>query len=213
MTVQVYLTIVGVVLSLVSIISVITSYRVLRADYSEKLKQDVSFSQMTESEQKIQHFIKSHNTKNDNAIAQIAKQFNVTQGGDEAGLASQAYLKAPNWKKEQIVVFKPGLSQEEKRFAYAHEIAHLMNGDLSPATRPFGQHKPEIEQRADYVAAALLMPLEEVYECLIKTNYADITVRQRKKVVRHLSKTYGVTEIVALRRIREVYILKNKGKD
>lgn len=210
MTIQVYLSIIVVVLAIGFVMSITLGYHVLKDDYREKLKQDISYEQMLESEQVISNFLTQHNIKTNGSIAKIADVFKVKQGGDEPGLTSQAYLKEPNWKKEQIVVFKPGLPEEEKTFAFVHEIAHLINGDPSPATRPLGRHKSEIEQRADYVAAALLMPLNEIYDYLLEVNYKNISTRNKKIVISQLSKKYRVTDIVVIRRIREVYTLKEQ---
>ncbi len=59
-----------------------------------------------------------------------------------------------------------------------------------------------------YVAAALLMPLDSVYTYLEENHFRTASPRMRIKITKNLCKTYGVDEIVALRRIREVYMVK-----
>ena len=99
-------------------------------------------------------------------------------------------------------------SNEEKRFVFVHEIAHLVNGDAIPVTRPDGFNKSKVEQLADYTAAALLMPLEPVYNYLIEHSYKQSLPQKRVVIIHELCKMYDVTEVVALRRVKEVYALK-----
>lgn len=44
-----------------------------------------------------------------------------------------------------------------------------------PIDRPDGKHKPQIEQAADYVAATLLLPLDEVYSYLSENRFQETT--------------------------------------
>ena len=90
----------------------------------------------------------------------------------------------------------------------AHECAHLINGDMDPLTRPLGKNKPKIEQLADYTAAALLMPLNQIYQYLEVNNYQSTSKRRKIELVRELCKTYKVSEIIAVRRIKEVYAVQ-----
>ena len=86
----------------------------------------------------------------------------------------------------------------------------MINGDSAPLTRPLGRNKPMIEQLADYTAAALLMPLDEVYDYLEKNGYQKATKRRKIELVCKLCKTYEVTEMIAVRRIKEVYAIKQE---
>jgi len=66
----------------------------------------------------------------------------------------------------------------------------------------------EFELKADYVAGALLMPLDAVYSYLEEKHFRTVSSRRRAKIVKYLSRKYGVEPIVALRRIRQVYMVK-----
>jgi len=66
------------------------------------------------------------------------------------------------------------------------------------------------KKEADYIAAALLMPLDAVYNYLEENQFRTASPRMRIKIAKKLCKTYGVDEIVALRRIREVYMVKKE---
>lgn len=208
MSIQLYLFIFGVIFVFVSIVSFKMNYGIKRTELYEKIKMDVTRTQMLESEKRIEQFFVSNNLQKGASIIKIAEILNVEQGGVETGLQEQACLKKCAYNGKKIVTFKEGLSEQEKRFIFAHEIAHLLNGDTVPVTRPNGRNKALIEQLADYTAAALLMPLEEVYDYLVKKDYKDSSSRKRTAIVHGLCKMYNVTEVIALRRINEVYILK-----
>ena len=108
-------------------------------------------------------------------------------------------------------IFKEGLSGETKRFVFAHACAHLINGDTAPLTRPLEKNKPKVEQLADYTAVALLMPLNQVYQYLELNNYQSASKGKKKKLVRELCEVYEVSEIIAIRRIKEVYAIQQKS--
>ena len=57
-----------------------------------------------------------------------------------------------------------------------------------------------------------LMPMDAVYTYLEKNHYRDASPRKRVKLLRTLCRIYNVDEIVALKRTREVYAVKNKWK-
>ena len=128
----------------------------------------------------------------------------------EAEARIEQFYKENKLKKgtEILEVAKVFKVEKDKSFAFAHEVAHLLNGDEVPATRPSGRNKSEIEQLADYTAAALLMPLDAVYNCLEKKNYSKISVNKKTKVIRELCSEYRVSEVIVMRRIKEVYALK-----
>lgn len=206
MSVQDYLFAFGVVFVSTFFISIVLTRRIIKNELSEKIKLDISSDQMMESEERIKQFFKEHNINTDTSISKIANILKVEKGGVEKELEEQANLKEENGKK--IVVFKGGLTEQEKQFVFAHEIAHLINGDEVPVTRPSGRNKSQTEQLADYTAAALLMPLENVYSFLETNNYIGASTKKRTIMVKHLCKKYGVTEVIALRRVKEVYVLK-----
>ena len=82
---------------------------------------------------------------------------------------------------------------------------------MDPLTRPLGKNKPKIEQLADYTAAALLMPLNQIYQYLELNNYQSASKGKKKKLVRELCEVYEVSEIIAVRRIKEVYAIQQKS--
>ena len=195
----------------VSIVSAITTFKFAKKGMNEKIKLDISIEDMRKSEKRISAFLIANQLGDDKSIYDIAEILNVEQGGTEQGLQDQAYLKDCDDHKK-IVVFKPDLSERQQHFVFAHEIAHLINGDEIPVTRPNARNKSKIEQLADYTAAALLMPLDAVYTYLENNLYQNISVKERAKIVKELCEKYNVTEVIVLRRIKEVYVLKQDKK-
>lgn len=210
MSVQIYLSIFMLVCLCAFLVSFVFARGFFRKEMSEKIKLDISLAQMIESEKKIQKILDENNIDSTVALTKIATLFDVEKGGSEKNLLEQAYLKEEKGKK--VVVFQQGLSEVEKRFVFAHEIAHLINGDTVPVTRPSGRNKAQIEQLADYTAAALLMPYDRIYGYLEQNNYKNSSARKRTMMIRSLCREYGVTEVIALRRVKEVYVLNRAEK-
>lgn len=74
--------------------------------------------------------------------------------------------------------------------------------------RPIGYNKPQVEQLADYIAAALLLPLDSVFDFLMENNYKELSARKKVLLVHQLCKRYEVTKMIVLRRIKEVFAIK-----
>lgn len=210
MTVQTYLVVAFSVIIIASIVSAIITYKVKMDEYKRVIKLDISIEKMCETEARIEQFFKDNNLEKGTEILEVAKVLKVEKGSTEEGLKEQALLKENGANGNKVVVFKADLSEKERSFAFAHEVAHLINGDGIPATRPSGRYKSEIEQLADYTAAALLMPLDAVYNSLEKKNYSKISAKKKTKIIHELCKEYSVSEVIAVRRIKEVYALKSK---
>lgn len=143
------------------------------------------------------------------SISTIGRALNIYEGDEDDRILSQAHLSSPDATGAMVVTFRKGLSKQERTFAFAHECGHVINEDNAPIDRPDRKHKPQIEQAADYVAAALLMPLDEVYTYLSENKYQDTTPKNGIRLTKALCRRYGVSEVIALRRIREVYVLKS----
>lgn len=67
----------------------------------------------------------------------------------------------------------------------------------------------ERESLDDYTARALLMPLESVYRLLLKNDYVNAGPIQRASCVMQLCERYSVSRENAMKRIKEVCILKH----
>lgn len=183
--------------------------KVVREEFSQKVKMDIPIEQMQASEKRIEEFLAEYELKVGESISEIAKILKVKEGGSEEGILGQARISEPNADGEMIVTYKNDLAAEERKFLLAHECAHIINGDPVPNARPDGENKPEIEQIADYTAAALLMPLDLVYDYLEDNKYKEKSSKKRVGIVKNLCKMYEVSELIALRRIKEVYKLKS----
>ncbi|MBQ8639242.1 MAG: ImmA/IrrE family metallo-endopeptidase [Lachnospiraceae bacterium] len=158
----------------------------------------------------IAEFLKRNQIKAGDPIDVIAKALNVKPGGADGDISGQARLSKPDQSGSMTVTFRKGLMPQERLFAFAHECAHLINQDQAPAARSEGRNKPMAEQRADYTAAALLMPADHVYEYLNENHYRDTTARKRVALIGKLCKRYGVSDVIALRRVKEVYALNRQ---
>ena len=176
---------------------------VLRKEFDSQIKLHVSVKQMKNSEGKIKKFFDDRGLSSESTIYEIADVLNVVEGGVDDTLLERARLCEPDKNGKMVVLFKKGLTREERKFDFAHECAHLINGDPIPSTRPGGHNKPKLEQIADYTAAALLMPFDRVNDFLTENEYIKADKNKRYTLVRKLCQIYGVSEIIALRRINE----------
>lgn len=207
MSVYIYIITMGVVIISVVTISMIITFNVRKKEFEKNVKVDISPQQMKDLEENINKFYVENDLINNHSIEDIAKVLKVEYGEDEEGLDSQACVREIDGAGKKIVVFRKGLSEEEKWFAFAHEIGHLINGDTIPATRPDGRNKAGIEQLADYTGAALLMPENEVCRYLQDHDYKNGTSKARIRIVKNLCKKYRVNEMMLLRRIKEIQLL------
>lgn len=199
-----------IVFIVASCVGVFGGYSCYMKDYKQKIAVDISVEQMTKFEGNISAFLKEHRMNTNATIWEIAEALKIKIGEESDKTSNEGALDGPDQKGNMIVTFKSGMSSIQRKFAFAHECAHLINHDDFPVTRPAGQNKAEIEQFADYTAAALLMPLDNVYDVLEENQYRDLSPKNRVKVVRLLCKKYGVSDVLVLRRIKEVYMLKDK---
>lgn len=190
-----------------TILTVIFAPIILKSEF-KKIKLDVSIDDMKLLEKRIKQFFTENNLPICSDIETIAKVLNIKKGGDDPDLTTmQARLSSADKNGIYTVTFKPGLGYAERLFAFAHECAHVINQDQTPVNRPDGHNKPLDEQLADYTAAALLMPYDEVNKVLITSNYAGLKKNARIKVIKRLCKQFDVSDIIALRRVNEVIAL------
>lgn len=208
MSVQIYLLLLVLLCIIVVSVSSVTTIKITKKDYYDKVKLDIELEQMIESERKIDLFLHENDIRPGVSIKRIAEILNVKEGGVDHEILSQACLKENCFTGEKVVVFKEELSEQDKNFVFAHEIAHILNGDSIPVTRPVGRNKSQTEQLADYTAAALLMPIDHVFDFLQKNHYMEASAKKRMAFVRQLCKDYMVNEMIVLRRIKEIYAIK-----
>lgn len=208
MSTPIYLTTVLVAILTAVFSALVVTPGVLRKEFDGQIKLHVSVKQMKNSEGRIKKFLDDRGLSSESTIYEIADVLNVVEGGIDNTLVERARLCEPDNNGKMVVLFKKGSTREERKFDFAHECAHLINGDPIPSTRPGGHNKPKLEQIADYTAAALLMPFDRVNDFLTKNEYLKADKNKRYTLVRKICQIYGVSEIIALRRINEVLILK-----
>lgn len=208
MNAELYLSIMIVVCIITPVVSMLVHRKETRISLESRVRPDIDVDKMKEAEEKVSLFLRKNGIAPGTEIIAIGHAVNVFPGEDDCRLQSQAHLNEADEDGRMIVTFQKGLSERERIFAFAHECGHIVNGDPIPNDRPTGKRKKQPEQIVDYIAAALLMPFNDVYEYLSKNNYLKTTPRKRVRITKSLCKKYGVSTTLALRRIREVYLLK-----
>lgn len=108
-----------------------------------------------------------------------------------------------------IIVNKDAKSSQFKRFIIAHELAHYIDseGAKSFAFRDsFSQIRCEHEQKMDYYAAAILMPINSILEdieVIEKVNNQSGEKTSDSLIIGLISEKYDVSEVMAERRLHE----------
>lgn len=112
-----------------------------------------------------------------------------------------------------IIVNKNAKSPQFKRFIIAHELAHYIdnNGSKSFAFRDgFSGIRSEKEQRMDYYAAAILMPMDSILEDIDIIEKINAQSSDKKTgenldnlIIDMISEKYDVSEVMAERRLHE----------
>ena len=208
MTMQIYLILSFSIVTITALCSFFVIYFAFKKENEKLIKLDVTLDQMKDMEDNISSFFEKNNIDASADIYKIAEILKVNIGEENDSLEVQTQLSEPDQNGNMFVTFKRGLKAQEKIFNFAHECAHIINGDPVPVSRPEGHNKPLIEQLADYTAAALLMPIQDVYNDLVSCKYKKMSTARRMKIVYEICNKYQVSEIIALRRIEEVCKLK-----
>jgi len=209
MSAELYILLVVFACFLTLVYSLVFVRKAIKEEVSCALKQDISVEQMRIAEERVACFYTEHGIQPGADISDIGMALKVCEGWTTKDISKQAHLNDANKEGIMFVTFKEGLSAKNRKFVFAHECGHIINGDMVPVDRPDGRNKEEAEQLADYVAAALLMPLESVYAYLEDNDYQTASPGKRIKLAQKLSKLYGVDDILALRRVKEVWQIKN----
>lgn len=185
------------------------SRNIYKEFYTSQLKFDIGFNEMVEGESRLKDFLQNNNINIDgNVVQSVAQKLEIEIGGISDTIKNNAELTIVDNKR--IVILKTGLNEQEKLFCLAHECAHLINGDPVPQTRPDGKDKDIIEQKADYLAAAMIMPREKVHKFLLEHGYQNVSANRKVKLIDQMCKEYNATDIVVMRRIREVTELEQR---
>ena len=212
MNIQVYLIVMSVCFLGAIIFTCVFSRNAYKEFYSSQLKFDIGFNEMIEGENRLKDFLQNNNINiNGNVVQSVAQKLEVEIGGSSDTIKNNAELTTVDNKK--IVILKSGLNEQEKLFCLAHECAHLINGDPVPQTRPDRKDKDIIEQKADYLAAAMIMPRERVRKFLVEHDYENVSASKKMKLIDQMCKDYNVTDVVVMRRIREVTKLEQRNQE
>lgn len=207
MSVQFYLLIVIICFLAAIVFVCIFGRDIYNEHYSSQLKFDIGLDEMKESEEILKNFMSNNDIDiNGNIVRNVAQKLDVEIGGYSNTIQNNAELSMKNGKK--VVIMKEGLNDQEQWFCFAHECAHLIYGDPIPQARPEGKDKDKREQRADYLAAAMIMPREKVYAFLEGNNYMNISSNKKLKLIAQMSREYNVRDVVVMRRIKEVIALE-----
>lgn len=209
MNAYIYISIMLSVICISAVVSFFVSRKLMKENYS-RIGNDLEVEEMIRAEDAINEFYRQNKLTAGASIKQIAEVLKVKEGGICKDLTDQAKLSSADQDGFRVVQYKEKYARHEKLFIFAHECAHVINGD-DTATRPRGYNKSLEEQYIDYMAASLLMPYAEVLKYLKNNSYDEAPKKVKVKLIYRLCELYSVSEVVALRRVNEVISLAGEG--
>ena len=197
-----------IVFSSLIAIGIIIGLLLTRIELKQELKADITKDDMLLLEKRIQDFYATNNIPSNPTLDDIALVFHVHRG-EEGDIPVQADLSKPDINGNRVVTFKIGLSEQKKTFAFAHECGHLINGDSIEEhhTRPDTTGKDYKEQKADYTASAIILPVKMMRRFLEENDYNKVGKYKRLRLVKKLSREHNIEDIVVIRRIKEIQLL------
>ncbi len=163
----------------------------IRDDLKKSLEHDISREQMECAEKKVAAFLSKNSLFPGTDILTIGKALGI--GEENVSVSVSNYTR---------------LNYKEQIFVFARQCGYLIDDMFVSMDFQAEKNEAAMKQIADYIAAALLMPLEDVYGYLEDIGYWNASNKIRIRVVKALCKKYCVGSIMALRRIREVGMLK-----
>lgn len=173
-------------------------------EIKKEIESDISVDQMKKLEENLTAFLSKNNLSTNSSLDEISRVLKINIG-KEVDIPTQADLSMPDRNGQRWVTFKYGLSNQKRIFAFAHECGHLINGDEGHHTRPDGKNKPTVDQLADYTAAAILLPMQDLKAFLEERNYKNLKKSKKLSIIKELCERYNVEDILVVRRIREIY--------
>ncbi len=137
-------------------------------------------------------------------------------------LVNENVEKLDKFDSNKVIIYNKKYNYYEIRFILLHELAHYISrkfvendAKLLFAVRDHNEeyHDDVEEQEMDYMAAAMLVPTDEIindikeykHDLKLDTqhNYADI-LKQDEYFIQRLQRKYKIEKILAMRRIEEV---------
>lgn len=167
---------------------------------------------LTKLEGKLNNYLKDNDmpiadfdaicSKNNVKIEKVSQFSKKLKGGAEASV--------DNAEDGGYTIFvADNIDERKHRFVVAHELVHVILGDPLPGNREkFGVFIRTVpEQERDYIAAAILLPLKEFGEALIKANYFNSDESSKNRFIDEVSATKQVERDLVIKRINEFQII------
>ena len=191
--------------------SLIASFIIYKENYiagfKRKVTVDISVENMKAIEKIVSDTKEKYSLNDDSTLKEFANALHIKEGKIIKIKDANAIISSKQSDGYNYVDFSKNLSEIDKRYAFAHECGHVLNGDLIPNTKQFGHGKPESEQRADYAAAAIIMPIGKVERILKDMRFEELNSKEKKNIILKMTQMFQVTESSAIKRINEVRLL------
>lgn len=119
-------------------------------------------------------------------------------------------------KPKREIYIRRFLPADRLHFALAHELMHVIykpeeleDKSLSRDIHSFFKERDESEQTRDYMAASLILQKDTFWDEIVKADYFDLPVKERKEFAFQAAQKYNVEPSVVFRRISELKVINN----
>lgn len=187
------------------------SFIMFKKTYMERVRNDIQINitkdQMLQIENKLSKLKEDNNFNDDTDIYKIGQALNVYEGREKPFLGGRAHIESEEGTNRKIVDYSTRLSKEDRFYFFAHECGHVLNNDIIPNEKGYGRGETQEEHLADYVAEALLMPRNKLQTFMKQSDFYNLSAKKQRQIITSLCRTYCVSEITAIKRIREMQVL------
>lgn len=119
-------------------------------------------------------------------------------------------------KPRHDIYIRRFLPAERRHFALAHELMHIIykpeeleDKSLSRDIHSFFKERNEHRQNQDYMASSLILQKDTFWDEIVRADYFNLPVRERKEFAFQAAQKYNVEPSVVFRRISELKALNN----
>lgn len=119
-------------------------------------------------------------------------------------------------KPKQNIYIRRFLPADRLHFVLARELVRVICGSEKPKDKSLGrgvhsffEERNERRQNQNYMAASLILQKNAFWDEIVKADYFNLPVRERKEFAFQSAQKYNVEPSVVFRRISELKVLNN----
>ena len=180
--------------AIIGVVTILSSRR--------KIEKAFDVENLKKYEKSVQEFIDKNKINKGEDVESIVKRI-----GYEVVLTSNIpFLVDACITGDSRIEVQKRFSINKRKFIIAHEIAHIINGDVATARKKerLFFSSPISEQICDYMAAAILVPAEDLRDKMIEKKYLELDKIKQDEFIQEIANEMDLQKDVIIRRVSEV---------